>query len=174
MATPKWVTPERQQHLVSLFLDSRGFCVFGHSPCSNPEHHYVNFIEGLISDWKASDREQANAEWLAEQIRLHSLGERRFPIRGQFNNISQDIFFDHQPVFYLDGLGVSGITFSPFAKVRVSSSYTNLFVDLGDTLKGVSKNRRRKAIRYGKPLPSPIQKTIWQVCSEAVRHYLKH
>jgi len=174
MASPKWITPSRQSHLVSLFLDSGGFCVFGHLPCSNPEHHYQNFIEGLISDWKGYDREQAAAEWLAEQKRLHSLGERRSPIRGQFNNISQDIFYGNQPTFYLDGLGVSGITFSPFAKVRVSSSYANLFVDLGNTLKGVSKNRRRKAIRYGKPLPPQIQKTVWQVCSEAVKHYLKH
>lgn len=174
MASPKWNTPSRQQHLVNLFLDSGGFCVFGHKPCHNPEHHYLNFIESLIGYWKADDRQQASAEWQAERLRLHSLGERRYPIRGQFNNISQDIFFANQPLFYLDGLGVSGLTLSPFAKVRISSSYVRLFIDLGDSLKGVSKNKRRKAIRYGKPLPPKYKRKVEQVCREAVKHYLNH
>ena len=168
MASPKWNTPSRQQHLVSLFLDSGGFCVFGHKPCPNPEHHYQLFIEGLIADWKAGDRAQDRAEWQAERLRLHSLGERRYPIRGQFNNISRDIFFDSQPLFYLVGLAVSGLTLSPFAKVRLSSSFTSLFIDLGDTLKGVSKNKKRKAIRYGKPLPPQYKRKVEQVCREAV------
>lgn len=174
MASPKWITPSRKAHLVKLFQDSGGFCVFGHKPCLYPDHHYLNFIEGLIADWKADDRAQDRAEWQAERQRLHSLGERRYPLRGRFNNISQDIFFDRQPLFYLDGLGVSGLTLSPFAKVRVSSSYVNLFVDLGDTLKGISKNKRRKAIRYGKPLPTEYKRRVEQVCREAVRHYLNH
>ena len=174
MAIPKWNTPSRQSYLVDLFLDSGGFCVFGHKPCSNPDHHYVNFIEGLIADWKADDRAQDRAEWEAERLRLHSLGERRYPIRGQFNNISQDIFFGNQPLFYLVGFGVSALTLSPFAKVTVSSSYVNLFVDLGNSLKGVSKNKRRKAMRYGKPLPPEYRRRVEQVCREAVRHYLNH
>jgi len=174
MASSKWQTPSRQAHLVNLFLDSRGFCVFGHKGCLNPDHHYINFIEGLISDWKKQDREQASAEWQDERQRLHSLGERRYPVRGRFNNISQDIFFDNQPLFYLEGVGVSGITLLPFAKVRVSSSYVNLFVDLGKSLKGVSKNKRRKAIRYGKPLPPEYKRKIEDICRQAVRHYLNH
>jgi len=174
MAIPRWNTPSRQAHLVDLFLDSGGFCVFGHKPCLNPEHHYLNFIEGLIADWRADDRAQDSAEWQAERLRLHSLGERRYPLRGQFSNISQDIFFGNQPLFYLDGLDVSGITLSPFAKVRVSSSYVNLYVELGKSLKGVSKNRKRKAIRYGKLLPPEYRRKVEQVCSLAVRHYLNH
>ena len=173
MASSKWNTPSRQSYLVNLFLDSGGFCVFGHKPCPNPAHHYVNYIEGLIADWVADDKSQDRAIWQAERLRLHSLGERHYPIRGQFNNISQDIFFGNQPLFYLDGLAVSGVTLTPFAKVRVSSSYVNLYVELGNTLKGVSKNKRRKAIRYGKPLPAEYKKRVEQVCREAVRHYLK-
>ena len=174
MASSKWNTPSRQTHLVNLFLDSGGFCVFGHKPCHNPEHHYLNFIEGLITDWKADDRAQDNAEWEAERQRLHSLGEKRYPLRGQFSNISQDIFFGRQPLYYLDGLAVSGVTLSPFAKVRISSSYVNLYIELGQSLKGVSKNKKRKAIRYGKPLPPEYKKRVEQVCREAVRHYLNH
>lgn len=174
MASLKWHTPSRQTHLVNLFLDSGGFCVFGHKPCRNPEHHYLNFIEGLIADWKADDRAQDSAEWEAERQRLHSLGERRYPLRGQFSNISQDIFFGNQPLYYLVGLAVSGVTLTPFAKVRVSSSFTNLYIELGQSLKGVSKNKKRKAIRYGKPLPPEYKKRVEQVCREAVRHYLNH
>jgi len=83
-------------------------------------------------------------------------------------------FFGNQPLFYLDGLAVSGITLSPFAKVRISSSYVNLYVELGQSLKGVSKNKKRKAIRYGKPLPPEYRRKVEEVCREAVRHYLNY
>jgi hypothetical protein len=168
----KWITPSRQHHLVAIFLQSGGFCVFGHKPCLIPEHHYSNFIEYLIADWKADDKAQATAEWEAERKALHSLGERRFPLRGQFSNISKDIFFDQQPLFYVLGMGVSGLTYKPFAKVRLSSSYVYLYVDLAHALKGVSKAKRRKAIRYGKALPIEKQREVEQLCRLAVRHYL--
>jgi len=170
----KWITPSRQHHLVAIFLKSGGFCVFGHKPCLIPEHHYSNFIEYLIADWKADDKAQDTAEWQAERKALHSLGERRFPLRGQFSNISKDIFFDQQPLFYVLGMGVSGLTYKPFAKVRLSSSYVYLYVDLAHTLKGVGKAKRRKAIRYGKALPIEKQREVEQLCRLAVRHYLDH
>ena len=170
---PKWVKPDRQAHLVSLFLRSQGFCVFGHKPCPIPEHHYENFIESLISYWIAEDKAERQAQWLAERKELHSLGERHYPIRGRFNNISKDIFFAEQPQFYLEGLGISGLTYKPFAKVRLASSFMHLHVDLGDTLKQVSKAKRRKAIRYGKALPKDIDNQIHDLCKLAVRDYLK-
>lgn len=171
-----WQTAIRQLHLAKILLDyfqQRGWRV---DLITGELYHpdYEARIKGIVADWKADDRAKDTAEWKAEQQRLHSLGERRYPIRGQFNNISRDIFFGNQPVFYLVGVGVSGITLSPFAKVRLSSSYANLFVDLGSTLKGISKNRKRKAIRYGKPLPPEKRREVWLVCSEAVRHYLNH
>ena len=172
MAYPKWATPSRQAHLVSIFLRSRGFCVYGHPHCLIPEHHYEVYIEGLIADWKSDDRAQRSAQWREELKRLHSLAERRYPLRGQFSTISKDIFFSEQPLYYLLGLGMSGITFKPFAKVRLASSYVNLYVDLGDTLKGVSKAKRRKAIRYGKALPLEVQREVEQAIRLAVRHYL--
>ena len=174
MAYPKWVLPSRQAHLVSIFLRSRGFCVFGHHPCSIPAHFYDLYIEGLIADWRADDRERDTADWREERKRLHSLAERRFPIRGQFNNISRDIYFANQPLFYLLGLGVSGLTYKPFAKVRLASSFVAIYVDLGNTLKRVSKSKRRKAIRYGNALPLETQREVEQVCRLAVRHYLDH
>jgi len=166
---PKWATPDRQAHLVKLFIRSQGFCVFGHKPCPIPEHHYELFIDNLIRDWIAEDRAQAQAEWQAERKALHNLGEQRYPLRGQFSTIGKDIFFGNQPLFYLEGIGISGLTFRPFAKVRLASSYMTLHIDLADSLRHTSKNARRKAIRHGR-----LTDTARQRINKAVRHYLEH
>ena len=167
MPKPKWVTPDRQAHLVKLFLRSQGFCVFGHKPCPYPEHHYEVFIENLIADWVADDRAQRQAEWQAERKAMHSLAERRYPLRGRFSNISKDIFYGNQAQFYLEGIGISGLTFEPFAKVRLASSFMRLHIYLGDSLKNTSKNARRKALRYGR-----LSETAYKLISLAVKHYL--
>ena len=171
---PKWSTPNRQVALVKLFVDSGGFCIFGHTNCPIPEHHYEVYIEGLIDDWKAEDRKQTSLDWKAEQRAFHSLGERKYPIRGRFSNIAKDIFFDKQPLFYLEALGMSGLTLQPFAKVKIASSYFHLYIDLGDSLKATSKNQKRKAIRYGKQLPKLIEERIAEKVRLAVRDYLNH
>ncbi|MDO8716734.1 MAG: hypothetical protein Q7J73_08020 [Dehalococcoidales bacterium] len=170
MAKPVWATPDRQAELVKLFVDSGGFCVFGHSDCLNPSHHYEVYIERLIDDWKEIDR----YDWLLERKAMHSLGERRYPITGRFNNISMDIFHDKQPIYYRESLGMNGLTLTPFAKVRIGSSYMRLYVDLGNILRGVSKNKRRKAIRYAKQLPKSIEQQIAEQVWLAVRDYLNH
>ena len=95
-------------------------------------------------------------------------------MRGQFNNIGKDIFYAKQPQFYLLGLGISGLTFKPFAQVRIASSYVSLYVDLSDSLMSISKARRRKFVRYGKPIPLELQGKINQTCKLAVQHYLEH
>ncbi|MDP2917082.1 MAG: hypothetical protein Q8O16_04040 [Dehalococcoidia bacterium] len=174
MTKPKWATSERQTYLVKLFIRSSGFCVFGEANCTIPEHHYEIAIERLIDDWQAEDREQANLDWQAERKVLHSLGERKTPLRGRFSNISQDIWHDQQPLFYVENLGMNGITLKPFAKVKLSSSYMRLYVDLGDCLRNVSKNKRRKAIRYGKPLPKSVDNRIADKVWQAVKHYLNY
>ena len=167
---PKWVVPHRQAHLVSVFVRSGGFCVFGHKPCPIEAHHYEAYIDGLIHDWIADDRAAVQADWQAERRRLHSLAERGRQ-RGEFNATGRDVFYAEQPQYYLKGLGISGLTFKPFAKVRLASSFVHLHVDLGDALKGLGKAKRRKAIRYGKPLPDPVREEVDKVCKEAVGHY---
>ena len=170
---PKWANPIRQLYLAKIVLDycqAEGWRVdLATGEIFNPA--FEAKIKDLIACWSADDRAQRQAEWQAERKQLHSLGERRYPLRGQFSNIAQDIFFAEQPQHYLEGLGISGLTFKPFAKVRIASSYMRLFVELGDALKGVSKTKRRKAIRYGKALPPQVQKRIELLCSLAVRHY---
>jgi len=161
--------------MIALFERSQGFCIFGEKPCTNPElHHYGYFVEDLIKDWKADDRAAIEALWKAESLAIHKLGERRYPVRGRFSNISKDIYFAEQPQFYVTGLSISGLTFEPFASVRLSSSYIHLFVSLGDTLKTLSKNKRRKAIRYSKALPKDIEDNVNAIIRQAVRHYIDH
>ena len=173
MAMSKWSIPNRKARLVKLFLDSGGFCIYGHRDCLIPAHHYEVYIEGLIDYWKAEDRQQVSLDWEAEAKAMHSLGERSTPTAGRFNNISYDIWHDKQPLFYIEALGISGLTLTPFAKVKLGSSYMRLYVDLGDSLRGTSKNKRRKAIRYGKPLPKLIDEKVAEAIKEAVRHYLR-
>ncbi len=135
---------------------------------------YEDRTEPLIDTWKQADIEQRRYEWEAEQRALHYLNEPRLPIAGRFSGISRAIFHDNQPLYYLEALGISGITLEPFAKVRIPSSYMRLYVSLGDTLRGISKNKRRKAIRYGKPLPQSIENSVNSLVYEAVKHYLAH
>ncbi len=146
---PKWLTSNRKAQLLDLFNRSRGFCIFGHKSCLYPDQHYELFIEGLIRDWVKDDIAERLADWREEQKLLHDLGERRKPIRGRFSTISQDIFFGNQPQYYIIGYGISGLTLKPFVKIRLSSSYLVLYIEL-DKLADVSKSKKRKALRYRK------------------------
>ncbi|GAI24446.1 unnamed protein product, partial [marine sediment metagenome] len=135
---------------------------------------YEARIKSIIAEWKHLDKEQRQAEWEAERKALHSLGERSYPIRGQFSAVSRDIYAESQPLYYLEGQAVSGLTFKPFVRVRLASSYIRLYVDLGEALRQVSKSQRRKAIRYGKPLPPTTRQAIMRKVMEAVRDYYSH
>ncbi|MFW6125525.1 MAG: hypothetical protein ACOC58_00305 [Chloroflexota bacterium] len=126
--------------------------------------------EEIIAYWQADDRAQRAAEWRALERALHSLAEVK-PERGEWNATAKDVFFAAQPPYYIEGLGISGLTFKPFAKVRVASTPIRLFVEIGEALKGVSRNRRRKARRYGKALPKVAQGKVESACWQAVRHF---
>jgi len=135
---------------------------------------YDVLSENLISDWKAQDRIFRVEEYRFESIRLHSLSEPREPLRGKFSAISKDIWRANQPLYYIDGIGLNGLTLQPFVRVRLASSYMRLYVNLGDTLRGVSKSKKRKAIRYGKPLPSTIEQAVNQLVKSSVLDYLNY
>jgi len=173
MHKPKWATPERQAQLVRLFLRNGGFCVFGERPCVNPElHHYEPFANAIIKDWIADDREAKSFSLQLQRRLLHRIPERG-SLRGTFNAISRTIYHDSQPRYYIEGIGISGLTFNPFAKVRLCSSYTRLHVDIKGVMQGISKNKRRKAIRYAKALPIEAQREVDKLCSRAVADHLK-
>jgi len=69
---------------------------------------------------------------------------------------------------------MSGLKLQPFAKVKIASSYFHLYIDIGDSLKATSKNKRRKAIRYGKPLPQEVAVRVSKLITLAVKDYLNH
>jgi len=176
MASLKWPTPHRLAYLANLMRSYIGQSGWQIDVDTGEVYHPIFEAKAgsIIADWSADDRAQAQALWRKEQKAIHGLGERSYPLRGEFSAIAKEVFHSEQPQFYLLGLGVSGLTFRPFAKVRIASSFIGLHVtvDLGDSLKTVSKNKRRKAIRYGKALPKDIQDRIDKVCRQAVRHYL--
>jgi len=176
MSSLKWATPHRLAYIANLmrsYIGQKGWLI---DVDTGEVYHplYEAKVGSIIADWQADDKAEALALWRKEEKAIHGLGERSYPLRGEFSAIAKEIYHAQQPQFYLLGLGVSGLTFKPFAKVRLASSFIGLhvYVDLSDTLKSVSKNKRRKAIRYGKALPLEIQAKVDKLCNEAVRHYL--
>lgn len=149
-------------------------CGYGDYACYEPfGAHYELYIAQIIKEHANSKRSLKALEWENEQKIMHSLGERRTPLRGRFSNISRDIRQSTQPLYYLEGIGIDLLTFKPFAKVRLVSSWIHLFIPLGDTLRGMSANRKHKVIRYGKPIPNQINEQIHDLISQGVREYLK-
>jgi hypothetical protein len=140
-------------------------------PNSKVARLYDFRAEALIKQWKANDRIDRIAQEREVQKALHRVTSRTKP-NAQFD---ADAFYDNQPLYYLDGLGISGLTLKPFAKVRLASSYIYLFVELEKAIfKGISKNKKRKAIRHSKALPQDINKRISLKCWLAVKHYLSY
>ena len=137
----------------------------------NPD--YDTEIQRIMSYWKLDDREARQALWEVERKAIHALNEKPYH-NGRFGSVSSVIWHETQPLYYIEGLGMSGLTLTPFIKVKLASTYNHLYIDLGDSLRTISKNRRRKAIRYGKPLPNQINEIVSSKTSEAVLHYLNH
>ena len=176
MASLKWPTPQRLAYIANLMRSYIGQSGWQIDVDTGEVYNPIFEAKAgeVIAEWVKDDNAESLALWQKELKAIHGLGERSYPLRGQFSAIAKEIYHASQPQFYLMGLGVSGLTFRPFAKVRIASSFMGLHVtvDLGDTLKGVSKNKRRKAIRYGKALPKDVQDRIDKLCRQAVRHYL--
>jgi len=172
--SPKWAKPNRQAYLASLiqaYLAERGW-LFDLLTGDFYHPQYDARIKPIIANWVEDDKADAKALWGMEQAAIHGLGEHSYPLRGEFSTVAKDIYYARQPQYYLIGLGISALSFKPFAKVRLASSFVALHVNLGDALKEASKNKRRKAIRYGKALPKEIQDKVDLLCSKAVKHYL--
>lgn len=165
MATlPKWATPQRRAYLIELFEKCGGFCVYGHRPCPHPEHHFENHIEVTIEYWKQDDREERAEQIRMERELLHAMPDESGWGR-RFDPVAREQFFDRQPQYYVEALGISGSTFNPIAQVRIPSTNQRLFVDVPKPdLHRLSKHQRRKAKRYHK-------ETVDCNCAQAVQDY---
>ena len=113
---------------------------------------YEQVEEEVIRHWVSDDASRRTAEWKADQARLHRAPDQHFH-QGEFDNIRREKFLAEQPPYYIEALTPNALTFRPVALVRIPSTGVHLFVELGEALQRVSKSARRKAIRYGKPLP---------------------
>ncbi|MBI4330345.1 MAG: hypothetical protein HY673_03580 [Chloroflexi bacterium] len=123
-------------------------------------------LPGLIDEWKAEDRNKTQAEWKRERRLMHQITDRKGWGR-RFDPIAREQFLLSQPPYQLEGVGVSGLTFTRVAKVRIASTNVRLFVDVAKS-KPLSKNQRRKLTRYG---IRPEHETIDELCKTAVSDY---
>ena len=168
---PKWANPPRQLYLAKLTFDYLLESGWQLDLLTGEFYHpqLEKLYQQNIAYWQEDDRAELWALWQAEQKAMHRLGEAG-RTKGEFDAIARDIFFAEQPQHYIEGLGINILVHRPFAKIRLASSYVCLFVDIGDALRGISKNRKRKAIRYGKVTPE-VKRDIDKVCSLAVRDF---
>jgi len=161
---PQWATPERLQFLVDLFHQCGGFCVYGHSQCEHDDHYYLYKIEEFIRGWVEDDR------WMRADLRKIEDSQLlpTHDLRGYgrtFDPIRQEQFYSTRDTYHIEGFGISGNTFNPFAKVRVPSTNQRLFVDVPTiNTRCLSKNQRRKLKRYHKT-------SVDENCAAAVRDY---
>jgi hypothetical protein len=137
-----------------------------------PNTLYEQRVNEVVRDWVKDDCEARAYLQKLEARGLHSFTSESGGLRGTFNAISRTIYCDSQPMFQILGLGVNALTFKPFAKVRVAGSMVALHIDISDALKPLSKCKRRKVVRYGKPMPPEMMALISEESSKAVRHYL--
>ena len=182
---PKWVTPTRKAQLVKLWAQYGNRCLKGHRVSPEPDHYvlvdeatgqvellrlYDVKSEGAIAYWVSDDASRRMAEWKAEQARLHRVPDLHFR-QGEFDNIRREKFLAEQPPYYIEALTPDALTFRPVALVRIPSTGVHLFVELGEPLQRASKSARRKAIRYGKPLPQDTQAAADKLIQSAVQDW---
>ncbi len=137
-----------------------------------PNTLYEKLTAEIVRDWVRDDAEARAYLRKLEARGLHAFTSESGALRGNFNAISRTIYCDNQPMFYILGLGVDALTFKPYAKVRIAGSIVALHVYIGEALKTLSKCKRRKVVRYGKPLPAVMTAIVSEEAAKAVRHYL--
>jgi hypothetical protein len=140
----------------------------------NVSHRQLHdvLIDNAVKCWSDDSRIDTLEKWRRDRRELHKLNEKSFPLRGRFNNISSVIFHESQPLYYLESIGMNGLTMQPYAKVKLASSRQYLFVELGNSLLNVSKNRRHKILKYGKTPKDSELELIDTKVKLAVRAYL--
>ncbi len=174
----------QRSKLVWLSPDSpiRGFCmdsqcgkVSEDNPdpcCAGCSRFFQNYIEPVIKGWIAEDKVEQVALWRQEQRRLHHMTDERGWRNQRFDPVARDVFFQQQPPYYLEGVGISGLTFTRIAKVRVPSTPVRLFVDVASSkrLKKLGQNARKR-LRRRPALLLEEDRVIDQLCRAAVKDF---
>jgi hypothetical protein len=151
----------------NYILDAYGNPALYHTMRLKSKIDYVNVIEMSIDDngieapltaydilennlkqiWIEADRENTVLAYKAEYDQRHKIKDR-LPLKGTFNGIAKDIFYDNQPVYQILNFGIDGHTLKPYCKVKLNNTDTVLFIDVSKPLKDMSKNKKRKILRY--------------------------
>ena len=130
------------------------------------------YTKDLTADWRNFGKQTKLAMDDHERKLAHSLNEPRHIRRGRWGTISKEVFFDNQILYRVKDVGM-GLDGRPFAKIKMANSDMVLYVDLGDVLSTLSKNAKRKSVRYGKKTDS-YSLAVSRACNKAVDHYLSH
>ena len=162
-----WSTPERQAHLIRLYSQAREF--YEEDGRVVPANNEA--VELAIYIWKALDREEREEAWRREKRRLHSLPE--ILKRGPFDSIAREEYLADRPLWRIEAVGVGPFTFRRVARVEIPALKKVLWVDLAGVDEHLSKNARRKLVRYrqGKH-PTELEESVSARCARAVRQYL--
>ena len=161
--------PDGTPQTITLYPDKR-YIVPRYERVDSP---YDKLSREVVADWVKDDQSKRAYERKLAQRELHFLPSRG-RLRGMFGAISREIYHDNQPLWYFENIGFSVVKSSPFAVVRIASSFTRLHIDIGAELRKVSKNRKRKFTRYGKALPIPVQLAVEKTVNKAIKSYLAH
>lgn len=125
----------------------------------------------LIALWKEDDRLERSIARKIEKRRLHAAPQIR--VRGPFDSIRREIYLAQRPIFKIVAIGVGAFTQHRVAKVVIPGLKATLWVDISDTALGASKNKLRKAVRYGKgAVPKDKASLIEERITSAVKRYL--
>ena len=164
---PLWTTPERQACLIRLYSQAREF--YEEDGRVVPDNNEA--VELVIYTWKALDREEREEAWRQEKRRLHALPEIRR--RGLFGTIAREIYLAERPLWKIEAVGVGAFTFRRVARVEIPALEKVIWVDLAGVDGSLSKNAKRKLIRYrqGK-LPRELEESVFARCQRAVAQYL--
>lgn len=127
--------------------------------------------DNLKQSWISRDKSDRYYAYQAEYDSRHNVKDR-LPLKGTFNGIAKDVYYDQSPCYRVESIGISPIDFKPFVKIRIIASNDHLYVDLTDSLKGLSKNKKHKILRLNNNgLPD---QAILDACNKAVKDYYSH
>ena len=131
---------------------------------------YEREEEAAIRQWRSEDISQRAADWRAERRRLHQEPDRKFK-QGGFDTLTRENYLVERGAFHPDRLTIDPLTFRRVAKVRIPSTDVCLFVDVHEVTGRVSKSARRKASRYGAPLPKEVAVQVDGAVNRAVEDW---
>jgi hypothetical protein len=99
--------------------------------------------KSIVHDWIMTNRYNRNEDYKAEYSLRHNLRDR-LPLKGHFNGVAQDIYYDSCSMYTLISLGI-GVDCKPLAIIQTRGGDT-LHIPLD--LSAYSRNKRKDLLRH--------------------------